>query len=273
MTVPSPPMILLSALVGCRSVAAARAFLAARSHPAADAALALLETHAAGAETAVAVLGAIGGGDGLPSLLPEQWAARYDRAVAINPEASVALYSLADPVLLAAVTAEMVALLDRFGLVQPQAELLEIGCGIGRFVAALGPAVARYVGIDVSAGMVEAARRRCAGLDNIEIRRAGGRDLAEFAAASWDGVLAIDVFPHLVASEAGLAARHVAEAARVLRPGGALLIMNYSYRGNLDLDRADVAQHAAAAGLDLLRNGTHDTEIWDGTTFLMRRAA
>jgi SAM-dependent methyltransferase len=273
MTIPSPPMILLSALVGYRNVAEARAFLSARSHPAAAAALALLETHAAGAETAVAVLGAIGDGDSLPSLPPEQWAVRYDRAVAINPEASVALYSLADPALLAAVTDEMVSLLERFDLVRPEAELLEIGCGIGRFAAALGPRVRHYLGIDVSYGMVEAARRRCAGLANVEIRHVGGRDLAEFSAARFDAVLAIDVFPHLVASEPGLAARHIAEAARVLKPGGARLIMNYSYCGNPGRDGADVAAHAAAYGFDLLRTGTRDTEIWDGTTFLMRRAA
>ena len=198
---------------------------------------------------------------------------RFDRAVATSPEASVALYSLADPRLLAEATQEMVGLIAELGLLKPECRVLEIGCGIGRFAAALGPAVGRYVGIDVSNGMVETARRRCSGLANVEIRRAGGRDLADFSAASFDAVLAIDVFPHLVASEAGLAARHVAEAARVLRPGGALLIMNYSYRGNPGLDGAEVAAHAAAYGLDLLRNGTRDTEIWDATTFLMRRAA
>jgi SAM-dependent methyltransferase len=270
MTLPSPAMILVSALAGCRSLEAARAFLAAHPHPRAVAALSLLEAHADGAALAVAVLDALG--EGLPVLPPEEWARRYDRAVAINPEASVALSSLADPSLLAAMTAEMVRLIDSIGLLHGAADLLEIGCGIGRFAAALAPRVGRYTGIDISPGMVAMARGRCAGLANVAIRRASGRDLAPFAAASLDVVLAIDVFPYLVASEEDLARRHIVEAARVLKPGGALLIMNYSYRDDLARDRREIEAQAARAGLMLLRNGTRDTALWDGTTFLMRQA-
>jgi SAM-dependent methyltransferase len=271
MTLPSPAMILVSALLGCRSLAEARAFLAARSHPSAAEALSLLDSHGEGAALAVAVLDALG--EGVPVLPPEEWARRYDRAVAISPEASVALYSLADPSLLAAATGEAVALMRDFGLLHRQTELLEIGCGIGRFAAALAPLVAHYSGIDISPGMVATASRRCAGLANVAFRRGSGRDLAPTPSASLDLVLAIDVFPYLVASDEDLAPRHIAEAARVLKPGGALLIMNYSYRGDLARDRAEAAANAARAGLDLLRNGTRDTEIWDGITFLMRRAA
>ena len=42
-------------------------------------------------------------------------AAFFDRAVAHSPEASVALYSLGDPAILAAATAEIVAWLDGLG--------------------------------------------------------------------------------------------------------------------------------------------------------------
>src|SRR5258706_916175 len=79
MSLPSPAMILLSALVGCGDVAEARAFLEARPHPRAGEALSLLDTHAEGAELALSVRRTLG--EGLPVLPPEEWAARYDRAV------------------------------------------------------------------------------------------------------------------------------------------------------------------------------------------------
>ena len=48
---------------------------------------------------------------------------------------SVALYSLADPRLLAEATQEMVGLIVGLDLLKPERRVLEIGCGIGRFAA------------------------------------------------------------------------------------------------------------------------------------------
>ena len=45
----------------------------------------------------------------------------------------------------------------------------------------------------------------------------------------------MDSFPYLM--QAGVAERHVAEAARMLRPGGALAILNLSYRILADVAR------------------------------------
>jgi hypothetical protein len=60
------------------------------------------------------------------------------------------------------------------------------------------------------------------------------------------------------------------EAARVLRPGGDLLIFNLSYRGDLDCDRADLA---ALAGdrFAVVRDGTRDLRLWDAPAFHLRR--
>ena len=80
---------------------------------------------------------------------------------------------------------------------------------------------------------------------------------------------AIDVFPISVASGGDLALRHIIEAARVLLPGGAMLLMNYSYGADRDRDRHAVAAAAARAGLVVRCSGTRDTEIWDGVTFLL----
>ena len=59
----------------------------------------------------------------------------FDRLVATNAEASVALYSLGEPGLLDAATLEVVELLERLGVLGPERQVLDIGCGIGRFVA------------------------------------------------------------------------------------------------------------------------------------------
>ena len=67
----------------------------------------------------------------------------FDYSVAASAESSVALYSLGNPELLAAATAEVVRLLDAWRLLRPQTRCLQIGCGIGRFEAALASPVAK----------------------------------------------------------------------------------------------------------------------------------
>jgi SAM-dependent methyltransferase len=198
---------------------------------------------------------------------------QFDRAVALAPEASVALYSLGAPATLERATAEIIEQLLQWRLVGPDRTVLDVGCGIGRIEQALAAAVAAVTGIDVSAGMIEEARHRCRDLANVTLRQCGGTGLAEFGAARFDLVLAIDSFPYLVAADPAIAARHVEDAARLLRPDGALLIFNYSYRGNLAADRDEVALLAAAHGFTIERDGTRDLSLWDAATFLLRKCA
>ena len=216
-----------------------------------------------------AVLAAVAEG-GRPRA-PQQWAAVFDRAAAVSPEAGVALYSLGRADLLEAATESVVARLRQWGLIGPRTRVLDLGCGMGRLAAALAGEVASVVGLDVSAAMLQVARTRCANLGNATFRQSSGRDLAAFAAASFELVTAIDVFPYLVDAENGLAARHLHEIARVLALGASALIVNYSYRGDPDRDLADVQHHAGSAGLALVRCATGDFAHWDGRTFLLRR--
>jgi len=202
---------------------------------------------------------------------PAGIAAFFDRLVAHSPEASVALYSLGDPAILAAATAEIVDWLDREGLLGAERDVLDLGCGIGRVAAALAPRCRSVLGLDVSAGMVAEARRRCGPLPNCRFETTPGRDLAALPAASFDLVLAVDSFPYLM--QAGEAAElHVAGAARVLRPGGALAVLNLSYRQDLAADRADMGRWCARHGFVPTRVGERLFALWDGVAFVMRRA-
>ena len=195
----------------------------------------------------------------------------FDRLVGEDATASVALYSLGNPELLDAATREVVELLEQLAVLGRERHVLDIGCGIGRFEQALAARAAAITGIDIAAGMIEAARKRCAGLRNVRLIETSGRDLSPFPPASFDLVLAIDAMPYVYRAGAALVAMHFAEVARVLRPGGDCVILNLSYCGDLELDRQDAHGRAETAGLRVLRNGTADLRLWDGATFHLRK--
>jgi SAM-dependent methyltransferase len=232
----------------------------------------LLDQHAAGTAQALAILRQHDQGAMREGI--EQVRDLFDVAVALSPAASVALYSLGDEGLLATATDEVVGLLDRLGVLGPHRHLLDVGCGIGRFEQALSPLAGSVTGIDISPGMIDAARIRCAGLPNVHHHLTSGRDLAQFRPGSFDAVIAIDSFPYLY--EAGgpeLVRVQLREIDRVLRPPGDLVIMNLSYRGDRALDRSDAGAFSAELGFKLLRDGTSDLRSWDGTTFHFRKPA
>ncbi|WP_181706423.1 class I SAM-dependent methyltransferase [Chthonobacter rhizosphaerae] len=198
-------------------------------------------------------------------------AAMFDRAVALSPEGGVALYSLGDPTLLAAATDELVRFMEAQGLLRQDYDVLEIGCGIGRIMAALAGRVRSVHGLDISPAMVAEAKARCAGLPNATVALTDGRDLSTLDEETFDLVLAIDAFPYLVDAGGDVVARHVAEAARVLRPGGRLLVVNYSYRDDPAADRADFEALGRAAGLQPLAADDTPFRLWDGRVYLARR--
>lgn len=94
----------------------------------------------------------------------------------------------------------------------------DLGCGTGQVASALAPFVARVVAVDRSAEMLQAAKRRLREAPNVELRR-GELEALPIGDAELDAATLLLVLHHLADPAAALA-----EAARVLRPGGRLLI-------------------------------------------------
>jgi predicted TPR repeat methyltransferase len=236
-------------------------------------ALILLRNNPQAFDTVRAVIDGVehSGGAASPEAAVAHWAAVFDRAARASPEGGVALYALGSPELLRDATAEVVARMRDWGLIGHGRDVLEIGCGIGRFQAALAPDVGLCVGIDISGEMIANARARCAGLTNVRFMQSSGRDLAPFEDATFDLVLAVDSFPYIVEAGMGLVQMHVQEAGRVLRRGGSLLILNFSYRGNAEQDGADVRRLAYDTGLEVVRDGIRPFALWDGVAFELRK--
>lgn len=199
------------------------------------------------------------------------WTEAFDRSATLSPAASVALYSLGREDILSETTAEVASYLRRQNLLGRDRSALEIGCGIGRFLAALAPELSRMVGLDVSPVMLAEARRRCASCRNVECLLGNGRDFPDLPSESFDLALAIDSFPYLVSAGEEVARSNMEEAHRVLRPKGRLLIINYSYRGD-ELDRGDAIDIAAAVGFDIRCCGTRPFRLWDGAVFDFERS-
>ncbi|HEU4588981.1 MAG TPA: class I SAM-dependent methyltransferase [Gemmatimonadales bacterium] len=196
----------------------------------------------------------------------------FDRFVTECEEASVALYSLGSPALLAAASAELARTLQQWGVVGPGRTVLDLGCGIGRMAAELAPLVDHVWGIDISPGMIAAARRRCVAVPNVHFAVCDGVDLSMFRDGSVDVVLAVDTFPYVVEAGDASATLHFREARRVLRGRGDFVLVNFSYRGDVAADREDVRRLARAAGFEVLVCGAAPFELWDGVAFHLARA-
>ena len=105
----------------------------------------------------------------------------------------------------------------------PALRLLEVGSARGDTAFFFAPLVARVTGIDASATAVAAARAASAarGAPNVAFGEADARDLGAFADGSFDAVLLADFVEHAFDD---VLRPCLAEARRVLAPGGALAI-------------------------------------------------
>ena len=195
----------------------------------------------------------------------------FDWSVEQSEEASVALYSLGNPQLLEKATRELITQLELWNIISRDRVVLDIGCGIGRVAAELAPRVKEVHGIDVSPKMIDAALRRCAPLGNTRFLKGSGRDLHEFADSSFDAAIAVDTFPYLHQSGTELVSAYLCEARRVLKPGGDMVIFNFSYRNDDRADKREVRRLAEKCGLEVVKGGERPLAMWDALVFHLIR--
>jgi ubiquinone/menaquinone biosynthesis C-methylase UbiE/DNA-binding transcriptional ArsR family regulator len=141
---------------------------------------------------------------------------------------------------------------------RPFRSLLDLGTGTGRMLELFGPDIERGLGIDLSTDMLALARARLdrAGLKHCSARKGDIYDLT-VPKDSFDVVILHQVLHFL--DDAGRAIR---EAARVLRPGGRLLVVDFAPHDleflreqhahrRLGFAPETVAQWLTAAGLEV----------------------
>lgn len=139
--------------------------------------------------------------------------------------------------------------------------LLDLGTGTGRMLELLGPLSARAVGIDQSPQMLSIARDRIerAGLRNVQLRQ-GDIYAAPVEQDGYDLVIMHQVLHYLDDP-----LRAIKEAARALRPGGRLLIVDFApheeealrsvhAHRRLGFAAGEIAGFMAASSLDLINH-------------------
>lgn len=105
-------------------------------------------------------------------------------------------------------------------LCDPSWTVGDLGCGTGQTSAALAAYVGRVIAVDESSAMLAAARKRLASQDNVELR-AGRLEALPIEDGALD-VAVLSLVLHFVVDPLAV----LAEAARVLAPGGRLLVVD-----------------------------------------------
>lgn len=137
--------------------------------------------------------------------------------------------------------------------------VVDLGTGTGRMLELLGPKVGRGIGIDLSHDMLAYARNRLEqkGLTNCQVRHGDIYNLP------LDNAVADAVIVHQVLHYLDDPARAIAEAARLLRRGGRLIIVDFAPHGleflrerhahrRLGFSRRQIQEWMTAAGVDPL---------------------
>lgn len=135
-------------------------------------------------------------------------------------------------------------------------DVLDIASGDGVLAELVAPHAHRYVCIDTSARVVATASERLRRLPNVEVRE-GDMHALPFADASFDLVVLMHALTY-----SGQPAKAVAEAARMLRPGGRLLLSSlgrHEHRAtveayghvNLGFSAKDLRRFCESAGLEV----------------------
>jgi len=120
-------------------------------------------------------------------------------------------------------------LLPLLGLLDENWVVGDLGCGTGRTTAALAPFVRKVIAVDSSSEMLAAAAARLESQGNVELR-AGDLEALPAGDAELDAAVLMLVLQHVV--DPGVVLR---EVARVLKPGGPVLVVDMEPHDRLDL--------------------------------------
>lgn len=110
-------------------------------------------------------------------------------------------------------------------------EVLDVGCGDGAVAQLLAPRAKSYTCLDRNERMIEAARRRLADHDVRCV--VGSADALPFDDSRFDQVLLFHVL-----TQVPQPSKVIAEAARVLRPGGSLVVLALEAHDHADITAA-----------------------------------
>jgi ubiquinone/menaquinone biosynthesis C-methylase UbiE len=141
------------------------------------------------------------------------------------------------------------------GLAAPDADVLEVGCGNGAATRLIMQHVrpARLVGIDISSAFVKMASEAFAGERGVSFALGDAAATGQ-PGSFFDLVIAHTVYSHLVDPQAALA-----EAYRVLKPGGRLVIFDGDFASlSVALFDGDPLQSVAAT---VMRHMVHAPHI------------
>ena len=158
--------------------------------------------------------------------------------------------------------------IERFAPRDRPAELLDVGCGLGRFLAAMsGRRGWRLSGTDLSAHAVETCRRK---LPAVTVRQASATD-RPFGPESFDVVTSFDVIEHVPDRDAAREA-----IAEMLRPGGLFVFVVPVYDGlsgpiigRLDRDQTHVHTHGRDEWLRWVDERFERLEWWGILRYLI----
>jgi len=139
---------------------------------------------------------------------------------------------------------------------QPTDRVLELGCGVGRIGLEIAPKVLHWEGADISANMLDVARKRLASQNNVGFTELRRSQLVGLGDASFDKAYCVAVFIHMDKEDFFL---YLQELARVLKPGGVLFFDTWNLASAVGWRRfmLEVTQHRNAdhsARKDVARN-------------------
>lgn len=171
--------------------------------------------------------------------------------------------------------------IDRALSLESLGRLVDVGTGTGRMIELFGPRAEQAIGIDRSSEMLRLARVKLEAAGIHSSLRQGDMYALPLPDGSADSIII-----HQVLHYAHSPATAIAEAARVLAPGGTLLVVDFAAHEREELRATDahirlgfedevMAGWFAAAGLEVdhvehLEGGELTVTLWRGSKIVVR---